>query len=190
MDRVLFEDGRGNIYDENSEQVNVFEMEVDEDEYLLEDVTNFDRYLGSKPPEKSTKAKTSTGTEPAVPESEGETNRLYRSYKSDVKNHFFFLLSEKNMSIRAAAKELQIPQSTAQSWKKKVEKAGDEEIETRASGSGRKAGRPPVLTEGNACFIMDFLDENPSSVLDDMMEGLTSQFVDLQIKKSFLHGFV
>lgn len=125
-----------------------------------------------------------------MPESEGETNEVYIFYKSDVKNHFFFLLSEKNMSIRAAAKELQIPQSTAQSWQKKAEKAGDKEIETRVSGSGKKAGGPPVLTEDHARFIIDFLDENPSSVLDDMMEGLTSQFSDLQIKKSSLHDFV
>ncbi|KAI8376806.1 hypothetical protein BD560DRAFT_326253, partial [Blakeslea trispora] len=59
MDRVLFEDGRGNINDENNEQVCVFEMEADEDEYPLEDVTNFDKYSDSKPPEKSTKAKPS-----------------------------------------------------------------------------------------------------------------------------------
>ncbi|KAI8327422.1 hypothetical protein EDC96DRAFT_580700 [Choanephora cucurbitarum] len=166
MDRVLFEDGRGNIYDENNEQVHVFEMEVDEDEYPLEDVTNFDKYLDSKPLEKSTIAKPSTSTEPAVPESEGKTNRVYRFHKSDVKNHFFFLLSEKNMSIRAAAKELQIPQSTEQT------------------------GRPFMLTEDHVRFIIDFLDENPLSILDDMMEGLTSQFADLQIKKSSLHDFV
>ena len=49
----------GNIYDENNEQVHVFEMEDDEDEYTLEDVTNFNDYLDSKPPEKSTKAKPS-----------------------------------------------------------------------------------------------------------------------------------
>ncbi|KAI8339816.1 hypothetical protein BD560DRAFT_339385, partial [Blakeslea trispora] len=61
IDRVLF-DGRGNIYDENKEQVHVFEMEVDEDEYPLKDITNFDKYLDSKPPEKSTKAKPSNSS--------------------------------------------------------------------------------------------------------------------------------
>ncbi|KAI8367219.1 hypothetical protein EDC96DRAFT_574723 [Choanephora cucurbitarum] len=55
-----------------------------------------------------------------------------------------------------------------------------------ASGSGR----PPVLIENYARFIVDFLDENTSLVLDDKMEGLTSQFDDLQIKKSSPHDFV
>ena len=50
----IFEDGRGNIYNENNEQVQVSEMKVDEDEYPLEDVTNFDKYLDSKLPEKPT----------------------------------------------------------------------------------------------------------------------------------------
>jgi hypothetical protein len=93
------------------------------------------------------------------------------------------LLYEKNTSVRAAAKELKITQSTAQTWKKKADLAGDEKLDVRKTGSGRKVGRLSVFTKEHERFLTNFIDENPSSVLDDMMEGLASQFADLQIKK-------
>jgi hypothetical protein len=41
MNQFLFEDGKGNLRNEQGDQVHVLEMEVDEVEYPLEDVTNY-----------------------------------------------------------------------------------------------------------------------------------------------------
>lgn len=194
MDQFIYEDGKGNLHNEEGEQVEVLEMEVDEVEYPLEDVTNYNMYLDLKPPEKPVKIE--QGQEQVDMKSEeksdssSENKRTHRSYKPEVKNYFFYLIYEKGMSVRAAAQEIKVPQSTAQTWKKKAELAGDEEMEPRQSGSGRKAGRPPVLTEEHQQFLINFIDERPSSVLDEMIEGLTSHFAGLTIKKSALHDFV
>lgn len=97
---------------------------------------------------------------------------------------------EKNKSIRSAAAELKVPQSTAQSWIKKAKQAGDETLEERKAGSGRPVGRPPVLTEDHKEFLINLVDEKPSLVLEEMVESLTSQFSDLQIQKSAVHSFI
>ncbi|KAI8636071.1 hypothetical protein BD408DRAFT_331019, partial [Parasitella parasitica] len=52
MDLFIYEDGKGNLNNEEGEKVAVLEMEVDELEYPLEDVTNYNMYLDLKPPEK------------------------------------------------------------------------------------------------------------------------------------------
>ncbi|KAI8635876.1 hypothetical protein BD408DRAFT_438457 [Parasitella parasitica] len=198
MDQFIYEDGKGNLNNEEGEKVAVLEKEVDELEYPLEDVTNHNMYLDLKPPEKSVKIE--QVQEQADMENEEKTDNsdvsisqpeVKLNYKPEVKNYFFYLIYEKGMSVRAAAQEIKVPQSTTQTWKKKAELAGDEEMEPRQSGSGRKAGRPPVLTEEHQQFLINFIDEKQSSVLDEMMiEGLTSHFAGLTIKKSALHDFV
>ncbi|KAI8645759.1 DDE superfamily endonuclease-domain-containing protein [Parasitella parasitica] len=156
MDQFIYEDGKGNLNNEEDEQVAVLEMEVDELEYSLEDVTNYlHMYLDLKPPEKPVKIE--QVQEQADMENEEKTDnspenkRIHRSYKLEAKNYFFYLIYEKGMSVRAAAQEIKVPQSTAQTWKKKAELAGDEEMEPRQSGSGRKA----------AILCMDVMDQHP-----------------------------
>jgi DNA-directed RNA polymerase specialized sigma24 family protein len=56
------------------------------------------------------------------------------------KTIFFYLVYEKKKSIRSAAAQLKVPQSTAQSWIKKAKQAGDEALEERKAGSGRSVG--------------------------------------------------
>ncbi|OBZ84672.1 hypothetical protein A0J61_07281 [Choanephora cucurbitarum] len=52
VDRVLFESDRGDTYDENNEQVDIFKVKDDEDKNPHKDATNFDKYLDKKAPEK------------------------------------------------------------------------------------------------------------------------------------------
>jgi transposase len=194
MNRVLFEDGKGNLTDEDGVEVSVVDMEVDEIEYPLEDITNYDSYLDLKPPEKPVKVKQEVEQQPYETKVEDEANnkktRTYRSHKAEVKNYFFYLVHEKNKSIRSAAAELKVPQSTAQSWMKKANQAGDDDFEERKSGSGRPVGRPPILGLEHKEFLTNLIDEKPSLVLDEMMENLMNQFSNLQIKKTALYNFV
>ncbi|KAI8875226.1 hypothetical protein K501DRAFT_203071 [Backusella circina FSU 941] len=92
------------------------------------------------------------------------------------------------MSLRGAAEELKIPKSTAYDWKKKFEGGGD--IFSRKEGSGRPKGRPAILNEEHQKYLVEMIDENPSLVLDQMMDNLTSQFEGLQISKTALYDFI
>jgi transposase len=76
------------------------------------------------------------------------------------------------LSLRKAAAELKIPPSTAQGWKKKFE--GGDDVFTRKEGCGRPRSRPTILNEEHQEHLIDLIDENPSLVLDQMMESLTS----------------
>lgn len=102
--------------------------------------------------------------------------------------HFFFNLYEKGMSLRAAAAELKIPKSTAYDWKKKYEEGSD--VFGRKEGSGRPKGRSAILNEEHQKYLVEMIDENPSLVLDQMMDSLTSQFEDLKVSKTTLYDFI
>ncbi|KAI9496851.1 hypothetical protein BDB00DRAFT_744720, partial [Zychaea mexicana] len=49
----VYEDGHGNAIDEAGHHV--LEMEVDENEYPLDNITDFDVYMTQKPPERQKK---------------------------------------------------------------------------------------------------------------------------------------
>ncbi|KAI9472267.1 MAG: hypothetical protein EXX96DRAFT_622448 [Benjaminiella poitrasii] len=164
MNQFLFEDGRGNLRNEQRDHVH-------------------------KPAKnKQAEAQSSTKADQVMIESDNVTKNTKRTYKAVVKK--IYLIYEKNMSVRAAAHELKVPQSSAQGWKKKAELAGDDELKTIEPGSGRKAGRPSVFTEEHKEFVINFIDSKPSCVFDEMMKSLTSQFADLQIRKLALHEYV
>ncbi|KAI9247286.1 hypothetical protein EDC94DRAFT_529085 [Helicostylum pulchrum] len=55
MDQFFFEDGCGNLCDEQGASVAAIDMEVDKDEYPLANITNFGEYMDLKPPEKPIK---------------------------------------------------------------------------------------------------------------------------------------
>lgn len=105
---------------------------------------------------------------------------------------FYFLVFEKNMSIRGAARELKIPPGTAQTWHTKgvesLEKGKD--LCLRKPGSGRPVGRPLTINSEQKEYLIDLIDQKPSIVLDEMMEDFTSRFTDLEISRSSLHKFI
>ncbi|CEP16997.1 hypothetical protein [Parasitella parasitica] len=190
MTTFLFENGDGKVVDEHGNEVHVYQMEIDNEQYPLEQLTSYDQYLDLKPPEKATIMKIEEREEESAVEENAE-NRItttYRSYKDSEKEKFFYYLYEKGMSIRGAAAELKIPKSTAYEWKKKFEEGGD--VFTRKEGSGRPVGRPAILNEEHQKYLVEMIDENPSLVLDQMMDSLTSQFEGLQISKTAFYNFV
>ncbi|KAG1444924.1 hypothetical protein G6F56_010105 [Rhizopus delemar] len=86
------------------------------------------------------------------------------------------------MSLHAAAAELKIPKSTTYDWKKKYEEGSD--VFGRKEGSSRPRGRPAILNEEHQKYLVEMIDENPSLVLDQMMDNLTSQFKGLKVSKN------
>ncbi|KAG1167880.1 hypothetical protein G6F70_009355 [Rhizopus microsporus] len=78
---------------------------------------------------------------------------------------------EKVLSASAAAKQLGIHVRMAQRWHKKT-------------------GRPRILHEEHKQVILEYIDENPSAVLEQAMERLLQKFRDLKVSKSTVYNFV
>ncbi|KAI8883508.1 hypothetical protein K501DRAFT_184351 [Backusella circina FSU 941] len=98
MDQFIFEDGN---------EVSVLQMEIDDPNFLLGDVTSFNDFLDLKPLERqketiSDKVKGEDSCENAA-----STLRTHCKYKREDLEHFFFTVNEK--SVRGAAKHLKIP---------------------------------------------------------------------------------
>ncbi|KAG1321684.1 hypothetical protein G6F62_010684 [Rhizopus arrhizus] len=82
------------------------------------------------------------------------------------------------------------PSKTAWNWNKKGEEALDDFFEKRKPGGGRSVGRSLKLTDAHRDYIVKLVDENDTGLtLDQMMESLTTEFMELQIFKSAFHEF-
>lgn len=111
--------------------------------------------------------------------------------KKEDMEYLFYLVNEKGMSIRAAAKKMNIPQRWLGTGTKKVKKHWKTFFERRKPGSGRPVCRPPKLTEAHRDYVVKLVDENDTGLpLDQMMENLAAEFMGLQIFKSAFHEFV
>ncbi|EIE86055.1 hypothetical protein RO3G_10766 [Rhizopus delemar RA 99-880] len=130
MSQFIIENGKGEMFNENGDKISVLQMEVDDPNFPLGDVTNYDEYHDLKPPEKQKVEKNETTIKKKkandLNENDASTLTTHRKYKKEDMEYFFYLVNEKGMSIRAAAKKMNIPQSTAWNWHKKGEEALDD----------------------------------------------------------------
>ncbi|KAI8640826.1 hypothetical protein BD408DRAFT_433835, partial [Parasitella parasitica] len=81
MNDFVHEDGQGNLFDDKGMAVAVVEMEVDEEMYPIETVTNFGMYQELKPPEKPEKNNEKKEDRGDVKLENNTTTRIYKSYK-------------------------------------------------------------------------------------------------------------
>ncbi|KAG1167199.1 hypothetical protein G6F71_009584 [Rhizopus microsporus] len=89
------------------------------------------------------------------------------------------------MSASAAAKQLGIHVRTAQRWAQ-MYKTDPDSIFIKH----KKTGRPRILHEEHKQVILEYIDENPSAVLEQVMERLLQKFQDLKVSKSTVYNFV
>ncbi|KAG0919996.1 hypothetical protein G6F32_015825 [Rhizopus arrhizus] len=54
----------------------------------------------------------------------------------------------------------------------------------------KKTGRSRIPHEEHKQVILEYIDENPSVVLEQVMERLLQKFRDLKVSKSTLYNFV
>ncbi|KAI8081918.1 uncharacterized protein B0P05DRAFT_66119 [Gilbertella persicaria] len=182
MDQFIHEDERGKTFNDKGDEVTVLQMEVDDPDYPI-----------TKPPEKPHKtAKERVKKEEPTREDEPiVSKRTYRTYRSAEMDRFFSLVHDKGLSVRAAARQLKMPASTADYWYKKSLENPDELVCKRNEGGGRPVGRPPVLIDAHRNFFIDLVDKDDTGMsLDQMMDTLTKRFDGLEIKKSAFHIFV
>ncbi|KAL4209699.1 hypothetical protein AB4K20DRAFT_1904675 [Rhizopus microsporus] len=177
--QIFYEDGHGNPMD----------YIIDEERYALETVSSHTQYLHNQPQENNFDVD-SMADEDAKDDSdvcmkEASSKRAYTFYTDQDKVRFFKLVFEKVMSASAAAKQLGIHVRTAQRWAQ-MYKTDPDSIFIKH----KKTGRSRILHEEHKQVILEYIDENPSAVLEQVMERLLQKFQVLKVSKSTVYNFV
>ncbi|KAG1197675.1 hypothetical protein G6F70_006436 [Rhizopus microsporus] len=89
------------------------------------------------------------------------------------------------MSASAAAKQLGIHVRTAQRWAQ-MYKTDPDSIFIKH----KKTGRSRILHEEHKQVILEYIDENPSAALEQVMKRLLQRFQDLKVSKSTVYNSV
>lgn len=92
MTTFLYENGDGKVFDEHGNETCVYQMEIDNEQYPLEQLTNYDQYVDLKPPEKTTRMKTEDPEDQTTDEKTLKKSGQHRFYK-DFENEAFFFQS-------------------------------------------------------------------------------------------------
>ncbi|GAA5812921.1 hypothetical protein MFLAVUS_006382 [Mucor flavus] len=103
--------------------------------------------------------------------------------------HYKVLLLDLVIKREMNAIELNIKPRIAQIWVKKDQDDRQPYFE-RKEGSSISVGRLPKLGDEYEKFLVELVDEQPSLVLDQIMDSLTNQFADISISKTGLYKFV
>ncbi|ORE04358.1 hypothetical protein BCV72DRAFT_313114 [Rhizopus microsporus var. microsporus] len=187
--QFLFENGKGSVVDEygRPEPMNYI---VDEEQFRLEMLNSHTQYLAQLSLASEKEVEVMQIEKEAKPSSdikmkETLVKRSYTRYSDQDKVRFFKLMFEKCLSAAAAAKQLRIHVRTAQNWAKQYEKDPDSIFQNR-----RKTSHPCILHEDYKSVILEYIDENPSVVLDEVMKKLKQIFTELKVSKSTLFDFV
>jgi transposase len=185
---IFYEDGQGHVVDEHA-CPEPMDYVVDEEQYTLQPISSHTDYL-------RTLYNVHNHREPAVmhvdePQSrdirmrESNTKRDYTVYTDQDKVRFFKLMFEKVLSASAAAKQLGIHVRSAQRWALQYEQDPDSLFKKRKS-----SGRPRILSDEHKRSILEWVDENPSIILEQLMEKLRQRFEGIQVSKTTLYWFV
>ncbi|EIE75934.1 hypothetical protein RO3G_00638 [Rhizopus delemar RA 99-880] len=83
MDNIVYKDGLKNQYDNNGNEIMVVQMEVDNEMYPIEKVTNFDIYIDLK---EAKERNNSSAENLQMNDKKG----LYKHYKDVEKEQLFF----------------------------------------------------------------------------------------------------
>ncbi|KAG1246563.1 hypothetical protein G6F68_014586 [Rhizopus microsporus] len=116
---------------------------------------------------------------------EASSKRAYALYTDQDKAKFFKLMFEKVMSASAAAKQLGIHVRTAQRWAQ-MYKTDPDSIFIKH----KKTNRSRIFHEEHKQAILEYIDENPSVVSEQVMERLLQRFQELKVSKSTVYNFV
>ncbi|CEI95404.1 hypothetical protein RMCBS344292_09592 [Rhizopus microsporus] len=186
--QIFYEDGHGNAVDEYG-RPEPMDYIIDEERYALETVSSHTQYLHNQPQENNfdvdSMADEDAKDDPDVCMKEASSKRACTFYTDQDKVRFFKLVFEKVMSASAAAKQLGIHVRTAQRWAQ-MYKTDPDSIFIKH----KKTGRPRILHEEHKQVILEYIDENPSVVLQQVMERLLQRFQDLKVSKSTVYNFV
>ncbi|KAL4208908.1 hypothetical protein AB4K20DRAFT_2016789 [Rhizopus microsporus] len=182
--QIFYEDGHGNAVDEYG-RPEPMDYIIDEERYALETVSSHTQYLHNQPQENNFDVDSMAKDDVDVCMKEALSKRVYTLYTDQDKVRFFKLMFEKVMSASAAAKQLGIHVRTAQRWAQMYKTDPDSVFIKH-----KKTGRSRILRDENKQVILEYIDENPSVVLEQVMERLLQRFQDLKVSKSTVYNFM
>ncbi|KAG1192746.1 hypothetical protein G6F70_009170 [Rhizopus microsporus] len=169
--QIFYEDGCGNAIDGYG-RPEPMDYIINEERYALETASSHTQYLHNQPQENNFDVGSMTDEDakddPDVCMKEASSKRVYTLYTDQDKARFFKLVFEKVLSASAAAKQLGIHVRTAERWA---------QIRSR------------ILHGEHKQVILEYIDENPSAVLEQVMERLLQKFQDLKVSKSTVYNF-
>ncbi|KAG1140346.1 hypothetical protein G6F37_009256 [Rhizopus arrhizus] len=182
--QFFYEDGRGHVVDEHGAEP--MDLVVDEELFAIETISSRTQFLKNKPPERPNPAIHPTANEMSNEDVDMELcNKRRYTFYSDEKTRFFHLFFSKNLSASAAARQLGIHIRAAQRWVKRYYEDPESIFEKK-----KKSGRHRILREEHKRFLLNYIDENPSAVLTEVVESLTQNFVDLNVSRSTVYNFM
>ena len=173
--QILYEDGHGNAVDEYG-RPEPMDYIIDEERYALETVSSHTQYLHNQPQENNFDVDSMADEDAKDEVDVCMSKRAYTLHTDQDKVRFFKLMFEKVMSASAAAKQLGIHVRTAQRWAQ-MYKTDPDSIFIKH----KKTGRPRILHEEHKQVILEYIDENPLVILEQVMERLLQKFWDLDL---------
>ncbi|KAG0170256.1 60S ribosomal protein L25 [Apophysomyces sp. BC1034] len=185
--RKFYDDEKGRIVDERG-CPGPMDYVVDEEVYALQTVRSHMEYLRNMPYQHNSESVATHVPKPKdtnVCMGEVELKRVYTTYTDHDKERFFKLMIEKVLSASATAKQLGIHVRLAQRWALQYEKNPDSIFKKR-----KNPNRPCIFNDGHNTFILEYIDENKSIVLEQLVERLLQRFEGLKVSKATLYRFV
>ncbi|KAG1489949.1 hypothetical protein G6F49_013359 [Rhizopus delemar] len=157
------------------------DLVVDEELFAIETLSSRTQFLKNKPPERPNPAMHPTAVERNSEDVDMElcSKRRYTFYSDEEKTRFFHLFFSKSLSASAAARQLGIHVRTAQRWVKHYYEDPESFFEKK-----KKTGRHRILGEEHEQCLLNYIDENPSAVLTEVMGYLLQNFADLTVSRT------
>jgi transposase len=112
----------------------------------------------------------------------------YRNYTDAQLAQLIFLKTERNMSTAAAARSAGIIKSTAYSMIARYEKDLEKKLPTKNYPA--RMGPEPSFTDQHTNHIVDYLEEHPTAVVDDVVANLCTKFDNLKVSKTSVHRHI
>jgi transposase len=183
--QFFYEDGQGRVVDENG--VEPMDLVVDEELFAIETISSRTQFLMNKPPERYIYT-----MPPAAAEGDSEdvamelsNRRRYTFYSNDEKTRFFHLFFNKCLSAAAAARQLGIHVRVAQRWVRRYREDPESIFEKK-----KRSGWRRILGEEHKKFLLNYIDDNPSAVVTEVIENLKQNFVDLNVSRTTVYNFM
>ncbi|OAD74369.1 Homeodomain-like DNA binding domain-containing transcription factor [Phycomyces blakesleeanus NRRL 1555(-)] len=186
--KFVYEDGQGKSVNENSSQA--LSYIVDEDYNGLKTIATHSQFLEARNRDRISEVSESTQTENQVgspsipPPKRSKTTRQRNTYTDEDIIKFFKLKDKKLLSAKVAAKQLNISARVAQCWIKKYDEDPD-----NLFNRGKKGGKKGLTNEHKKC-IKEFVAEDASVYIKDMMNHLVSVFGKINMSKETVRRFM
>lgn len=109
----------------------------------------------------------------------------YAVYSDEDKTRFFHLFFSNCLKASAAARQLGIHFRAAQRWVKRYYEDPESIFEKK-----NKSGRRRILGEENKQFLLNYIDGDPSAVVNEVVASLKQNFEGLNVSRRTVYNFM